>query len=71
MTACLRTGRIAAERHAHTGMPGPEEQRPGARSYSLEGPGQPSHRSNATRLNPAVAEHDWTTWVSWNLPTGS
>ena len=51
MTACLRTRRIAAERHAQTGMPGPKKQRPGARSYSLEGPGHPSHRSNATRLN--------------------
>ena len=39
MTTCLRTRRIAAERHApQTGRPGPEEQRPGARSYSLEGP---------------------------------
>ena len=39
--ACRRTRRIAiaGERHAHRGMPGREEHRPGARSYSLEGPG--------------------------------
>lgn len=38
MTAGLQTRLMAADRHAHTGMPGPEEQRPGARTYNLEGP---------------------------------